>query len=80
MQFHGLQSLESTCVRVGMINGVYYAKKWAEIRNQKMEEALNQSPEMWYGSAAEINHARWSPAELDWIAIGFLNKLQLLKV
>lgn len=37
-------------------------------------------PEMWYGSAAEINHARWSPIELDWIAIVFLNKLQLLKV
>ncbi|GAV76202.1 WD40 domain-containing protein [Cephalotus follicularis] len=37
-------------------------------------------PEMWFGSTAEINQARWSPVELDWIAIGFLNKLQLLKV
>lgn len=37
-------------------------------------------PEMWYGSTAEINQARWSPLEMDWIAIAFLNKLQLLKV
>jgi|UniRef100_A0A2N9EWV8 WD repeat-containing protein 68 len=37
-------------------------------------------PEMWYGSTAEINQARWSPVEMDWIAIAFLNKLQLLKV
>ncbi|KAJ8899629.1 hypothetical protein K2173_018603 [Erythroxylum novogranatense] len=37
-------------------------------------------PEMWYGSIAEINNARWSPVESDWIAIGFLNSLQLLKV
>ncbi|KAJ4705312.1 putative WD-repeat protein [Melia azedarach] len=37
-------------------------------------------PQMWYGSMAEINVVRWSPVELDWIAIAFLNKLQLLKV
>ncbi|XWS43383.1 hypothetical protein CRYUN_Cryun16bG0098500 [Craigia yunnanensis] len=44
------------------------------------ENGGNMEPEMWYGSAAEINHTRWSPVELDWIAITFLNKLQLLKV
>ncbi|KAG5243942.1 hypothetical protein OIU76_009163 [Salix suchowensis] len=37
-------------------------------------------PEMLYGSTAAINNVRWSPAELDWIAIAFLTKLQLLKV
>jgi WD repeat-containing protein 68 len=37
-------------------------------------------PEMCYGSTAEINQVRWSPMELDWIGIAFLNKLQLLKV
>ncbi|XP_010654117.1 WD repeat-containing protein LWD1 [Vitis vinifera] len=37
-------------------------------------------PIMWYGSTAEINQARWSPVDLDWIAIAFSNKLQLLKV
>ncbi|XP_062165656.1 WD repeat-containing protein LWD1-like [Alnus glutinosa] len=37
-------------------------------------------PEMWYGSTAEINQVRWSPMELDWIGIAFLNKLQILKV
>lgn len=37
-------------------------------------------PEMWYGSTAEINQVRWSPVELQWISIAFLNKLQLLKV
>lgn len=37
-------------------------------------------PEMWYGSTAEINQVRWSPVDLDWIAIAFLNKVQLLKV
>lgn len=37
-------------------------------------------PEMGYGSMAEINNVRWSPVELDWIAIAFTNKLQLLKV
>ncbi|KAJ6914611.1 hypothetical protein NC651_016784 [Populus alba x Populus x berolinensis] len=37
-------------------------------------------PEMWYGSTAAINNVRWSPAELDWIAIAFFTKLQLLKV
>ncbi|XP_057438855.1 WD repeat-containing protein LWD2-like [Lotus japonicus] len=37
-------------------------------------------PAMWYGSPAEINHVRWSPVGMDWIALAFLNNLQLLKV
>lgn len=37
-------------------------------------------PVMWYGSSAEINHVRWSPVQVDWIALAFLNNLQLLKV
>ncbi|XP_068308927.1 WD repeat-containing protein LWD2-like [Pyrus communis] len=37
-------------------------------------------PDMWYGTAAQINQVRWSALELNWIGIGFLNKLQLLKV
>lgn len=37
-------------------------------------------PELCYQSMAEINVVRWSPLELDWIAIAFVNKLQLLKV
>lgn len=37
-------------------------------------------PEMCFGSMAEINQVRWSPMELDWIGIAFLNKLQILKV
>ncbi|CAJ1884758.1 unnamed protein product [Sphenostylis stenocarpa] len=37
-------------------------------------------PLMWYGSSAEINHVRWSPMQVDWIALTFLNNLQLLKV
>ncbi|XP_030548651.1 WD repeat-containing protein LWD2-like [Rhodamnia argentea] len=44
------------------------------------ENAGEVEPEVWYGSVAEINNVRWSPVELDWIAITFLNKLQLLKV
>lgn len=40
----------------------------------------NLEPELWFGSSAEINNVRWSPVESDWIAVGFLNKLQLLKV
>ncbi|KAM6547638.1 hypothetical protein CsatB_019314 [Cannabis sativa] len=36
-------------------------------------------PNMWYASTAEINQVRWSPVDLEWIAISFLNKLQLLK-
>ncbi|GKV39700.1 hypothetical protein SLEP1_g47431 [Rubroshorea leprosula] len=46
----------------------------------RSENGDNLEPEMWYGSNAEINNVRWSPVEFDWIAIGFLNKLQLLKV
>ncbi|KAE8668400.1 Protein TRANSPARENT TESTA GLABRA 1 [Hibiscus syriacus] len=30
-------------------------------------------PEMWYGSAAEINHARWS--RLNWIGLLFLSSI-----
>ncbi|KAL1314046.1 hypothetical protein HN51_040748 [Arachis hypogaea] len=37
-------------------------------------------PLMWYGSTAEINHVCWSPMQWDWIALTFLNNLQLLKV
>lgn len=37
-------------------------------------------PAVWYGSTAEINQVRWSPMELDWIAIAFSKKLQVLKV
>ncbi|XP_057968338.1 WD repeat-containing protein LWD1-like [Malania oleifera] len=37
-------------------------------------------PVMWYGAASEINQVRWSPVELDLIAIAFSNKLQLLRV
>ncbi|KAK7350936.1 hypothetical protein VNO77_10004 [Canavalia gladiata] len=33
-----------------------------------------------YSAASEINHLHWSPAQPDWIAIAFANKLQLLKV
>ncbi|BFG38553.1 hypothetical protein CerSpe_248270 [Prunus speciosa] len=40
----------------------------------------NVEPEMWYGATAQINQVRWCAVELDWIAIAFLNKLQLLKV
>ncbi|KAK9289627.1 hypothetical protein L1049_007785 [Liquidambar formosana] len=37
-------------------------------------------PVVWYGATAEINQVRWSLVELDWIAIAFSNKLQLLRV
>lgn len=37
-------------------------------------------PEMWYESTAEINQVRWSSVQMDWIALAFLNMLQLLKV
>ncbi|XP_002530536.2 WD repeat-containing protein LWD1 [Ricinus communis] len=40
----------------------------------------DMEPDMWYGSMAEINNVRWSPVELDWIAIASMNKLQLLRV
>lgn len=40
----------------------------------------NVEPEMWYEATAQINQVRWSAMELDWIAIAFLNKLQVLKV
>ncbi|PON78042.1 Guanine nucleotide-binding protein, beta subunit [Parasponia andersonii] len=36
-------------------------------------------PDMWYSSTAEINQVRWSCLDFEWIAISFLNKLQLLK-
>uniref|UniRef100_A0A7N2M4K6 Uncharacterized protein n=1 Tax=Quercus lobata TaxID=97700 RepID=A0A7N2M4K6_QUELO len=53
-----------------------------EVVGQGFRSEINGDlePEMWYGSTAEINQARWSPLEMDWIAIAFLNKLQLLKV
>jgi len=45
------------------------------------ENIIGQAePEMWYGSVGGINNMRWSPVEMDWIAIAFLTKLQLLKV
>ncbi|XP_061366768.1 WD repeat-containing protein LWD2-like [Gastrolobium bilobum] len=37
-------------------------------------------PTMWYGSSAAINHVRWSPVQMDWIALDLLNHLQLLKL
>ncbi|MED6171727.1 hypothetical protein PIB30_043530 [Stylosanthes scabra] len=37
-------------------------------------------PLMLHGSTAEINHVSWSPMQWDWIAITFLNNLQLLRV
>ncbi|KAM1196960.1 hypothetical protein ACFX2I_008622 [Malus domestica] len=40
----------------------------------------DMEPEMWYGTTAQINQVRWSAVELNGIGIGFLNKLQLLKV
>ncbi|OWM82550.1 WD repeat-containing protein LWD2-like [Punica granatum] len=42
--------------------------------------AVDVEPEMWYGSTLEINNVRWSPVEMDWIALTFSNKLQLLRV
>ncbi|KAL5545793.1 hypothetical protein UlMin_005480 [Ulmus minor] len=44
------------------------------------EGGADMEPEMWFGSTAEINQVRWSPVDLDWIAISLSNKLQLLKV
>ncbi|CAM8962716.1 unnamed protein product [Rhodiola kirilowii] len=37
-------------------------------------------PSMWYRSSAEINNVRWCGVDLEWIAIAFGNKLQLLKI
>nr|AAC18914.1 AN11 [Petunia x hybrida] len=37
-------------------------------------------PMSMYSAGAEINQLQWSPAQRDWIAIAFSNKLQLLKV
>lgn len=47
------------------------------VRSNAAEEV---EPIMWYGSTAEINQARWSTVDFDWIAIAFSNKMQLLKV
>lgn len=33
-----------------------------------------------YSARSEINHLQWSTAVPNWIAIAFLNKMQLLKV
>jgi WD repeat-containing protein 68 len=33
-----------------------------------------------YSAGSEINQLQWSPAQPDWIAIAFTNKMQLLKV
>ncbi|KAK4776131.1 hypothetical protein SAY87_024092 [Trapa incisa] len=37
-------------------------------------------PEMWHESTAPVNNVRWSPVEVDCIAVTFSNKLQLLRV
>lgn len=37
-------------------------------------------PLMWYGATAEINNVKWSGVDLEWIAIAFGNKLQLLRI
>ncbi|KAJ4830105.1 hypothetical protein Tsubulata_001306 [Turnera subulata] len=56
-----------------------------DIRNVS-DETQNRAqpqlePDMWYNrSMAEINNARWSPIDLNWIAIAFLNKFQVLNV
>lgn len=42
--------------------------------------AADMEPEMWYESTEGINNVRWSPVELDWVAVTFSNKLQLLRV
>lgn len=47
--------------------------------NFRSEGSGNVEPDMWYASTAEINQVRWSPVDLEWIAISFLNKLQVLK-
>ncbi|KAJ7971616.1 putative WD-repeat protein [Quillaja saponaria] len=44
------------------------------------ENGTGVDPEMWYGSTDEINQVRWSPVEMDWIAIASSSKLQLLKL
>ncbi|KAF5473892.1 hypothetical protein F2P56_005843 [Juglans regia] len=46
----------------------------------RSEANRDVEPTVWYGSTAEINQVRWSPMELDWIAIAFSKKLQVLKV
>lgn len=45
-----------------------------------VQKSGDLEPEMWYGSTAEINQVKWSPLELDWVAIALFNKLQLLKL
>lgn len=37
-------------------------------------------PMSMYSAGSEINQLQWSPAQPDWIAIAFSNKMQLLKV
>lgn len=53
---------------------------WEVVRSRIGSDGADVEPEMWYGATAQINQVRWSPVELDWVAIAFLNKLQLLKV
>ncbi|XP_004303529.1 PREDICTED: WD repeat-containing protein LWD1-like [Fragaria vesca subsp. vesca] len=53
---------------------------WEVVRTGFGSDGADVEPEMWYGATAQINQVRWSPVELDWIAIAFMNKLQLLKV
>ncbi|KAJ0089160.1 hypothetical protein Patl1_32616 [Pistacia atlantica] len=45
-----------------------------------LENGGEVEPELWYGTMSEINYVRWCPIELDWIAISFSDKLQLLKI
>lgn len=47
---------------------------------QPRNDGDDVKPEMWYESTAEINQVRWSPTQMDWIALAVLNRLQLLKV
>ncbi|EYU45319.1 hypothetical protein MIMGU_mgv1a0215352mg, partial [Erythranthe guttata] len=37
-------------------------------------------PMLVYSAGSEINQLQWSPAQPDWIAIAFGNKMQMLKV
>ncbi|KAJ4972220.1 hypothetical protein NE237_005319 [Protea cynaroides] len=46
----------------------------------RSESDEDMEPVMWYSSVAEINQVTWSSLDPNWIAVAFLNKLQLLKI
>ena len=52
-----------------------------DLSNAKEDKSTSGlDPILAYCADAEINQLQWSALQTDWIAIGFANKLQILRV